>query len=288
MKKLLLALSLLLSASAFAQSLAEQGISKFLERKFDEALPLLTQAVSASPADDQARYYLALTQAKKNNPQGALTTLIPLLEKDGPYYVYRVEYDADLAAVRALPGFAELKQKSDASVLATHPKTNDRVARGPEGFYLLHQGAKIPVINRPGAAEMQIKFISENKIYLSWQTFDPVSSKQTFAGVNLFLINEKKLLTVWEGVDTLGTVYFSDLPKPTVIFEAGKKIFVYDLSADPAPLLLARYDGTIKKTDNNNRTMEIELASAVKNKAPEVKIFDLNNFVFQTPAKGAL
>jgi tetratricopeptide (TPR) repeat protein len=119
---------LLLPAVAFTSSIRDSGIQDFQHGRFSEALPKLEQAVKADASDSQARLYLALTHAARNDCKPALPELIGAgkLPEDG---LARL---GGLAAAKCQQSIGD-----NAAALATLQRLERRFPNDPDVLYSL-------------------------------------------------------------------------------------------------------------------------------------------------------
>ena len=116
----------LLSTVGLAASSRETGIQAFQEGRYAEALQSLQQAARSDPADAQARLFLALTQAARNDCKSALPELTAAagLPQDAPARL------GGLAAAKCLQAAGE-----EPAALAILHKLQQRFPNDPDVAY---------------------------------------------------------------------------------------------------------------------------------------------------------
>jgi tetratricopeptide (TPR) repeat protein len=119
---------LLLPAVAFTSSIRDSGIQDFQHGRFSEALPKLEQAVKADASDSQARLYLALTQAARNDCKSAL----PELTAAGKLWEDGLARLGGLAAAKCQQSIGD-----SAAALTTLQQLERRFPNDPDVLYSL-------------------------------------------------------------------------------------------------------------------------------------------------------
>lgn len=135
----------------------------YRQRNCDQIITLLKE-LHPQQHNEESLYFLALCYVKKKDYEKAKEHLVSLLNLDPVYYVYRINYDLDIAPILDWTDLGSLLQNyKRGSIVAKRPLVGHEIVQTESGLYLLRNGLK--TILTTEAKVRDIGFVNDDTVY---------------------------------------------------------------------------------------------------------------------------